>query len=220
MKTLTLATPTLSRDAVAWRICAPGIVAIDVDVRNDHDVPTEADELHIAAAPLGAFIPPRAVARVAVGALEPGERRRVTARVPADELGLSDVDRFAELLAEGVWVGNLHLHFDREPDRIIEVHRAPHLRLGAGRIVIMSIVAGDGTERIRAEAACTHPDWEARVLIVGTMGLVSVHAPARPGSRARVEARMTRETDGKTVPVEFEFECVEGDPSHPDVLAV
>jgi hypothetical protein len=93
------------------------------------------------------------VTRIALGSLEPGRRRRITARVPRALLApapadpnftaiLSDVARNAgltvdpevlDLMARSQWSGNLNVYFDRRPEHAVEVHRAFDLRITAGR---------------------------------------------------------------------------------------
>jgi hypothetical protein len=59
---------------------------------------------------------------------------------------------------------------------------------------------------------CSDEAWHAEVVHAprGAYGVLLVRTPAEPGKRARVTVDVTRTLDGKVVPVEFEFETVDG----------
>ena len=69
-------TPT----SISWRSVG-GEVQISVEVINDSSEQTAPDTLVIEAAAFGAFVPTVPIARIAVDALDPGERREITTTV-------------------------------------------------------------------------------------------------------------------------------------------
>src|SRR5689334_6330263 len=73
--------PVFSRESIRWRGLDPETVEIEIEVDNPESEPTAPGDLVLETAGLGAFVPFRPVTRVALGSLEPGERRRVQARV-------------------------------------------------------------------------------------------------------------------------------------------
>src|SRR3989442_7701959 len=88
--------PTIRREGISWRT-VDGLVELQVDLANQSDEPTEAGELVVEAAPLGAFVPFKPVTRIAAPGLAPRERRRVTAAVPLDRLDALDIRGFSKL---------------------------------------------------------------------------------------------------------------------------
>src|SRR5262245_54876867 len=125
--------PVVSPDDIRWRTVAPGIVEISIDVTNPQDEPTSDLTLVIETAAFGAFVPFEPFARVAVESLEPGERRTISLRVGRDALDavnrtLQGPEAATELvrnLFSGVeWAGNVHVYFDRDAERSVEVHRS------------------------------------------------------------------------------------------------
>src|SRR6185295_4297910 len=81
-----LLSPVITREAVSWRTVAPGIVEIAIDLENPESEPTSPGDLVLETADLGAFVPFRPMTRIALGSMEPGERRRVTARAARKDL--------------------------------------------------------------------------------------------------------------------------------------
>ncbi len=224
--------PLLSREGISWRAVAPGRVEIAVEVSNDGPEPTEAGDLVIEAAAFGAFVPFRPVARIALGSLEPGERRRVAqtvsrrllqgaAAMPTGTMmvhllrrmfGPGPVDaQLVDGLSHAEWIGNLNVYFDRRPDRAVERHCAFGLKVRAGRPLAAMLVLPDVREGFEVETRCSDPDWTADVASFGT-GMAShlVRQPAEAGARAGVTVLVTRTSDGREVPVEFAFETVGG----------
>jgi hypothetical protein len=219
--------PAISREGVTWRTVAPGRVEIDVLLTNDSDGPTLPGELVIETAALGAFVPFTPATRVAVGALEPGGRRRVRTAVAraflpgqgnflpamADALarmpGLSP--QFMGLLRHAEWAGNLNVYFDRQPEQAVEVHRALGLRVRAGRPVALMVDLPHDRADYRVEVRSPSPGWTAEVArLDAAFHFLVVTPPAIAGARAGVTVEATRLKDSRTVPVEFTFETVEG----------
>jgi hypothetical protein len=225
-----LSLPALSREGLSWRSVSPGKVEIAIDLANGSPEPTQEGDLVIEAAPLGAFVPSRPVARVAVGSLDPGERRRVKTLVSRQALnragfipmGRAIGDFFKRLygttldaavietMAQTEWIGNLNVYFDRCPERSVERHCAFRLRIAAGRPVGAMLLL-PGQAECRVETSCTDGAWAADVLRPGDpLCLLLVRPPAEPGRQAGVKVSVTRLRDLRTVPVEFEFETVGG----------
>ncbi|HXX92064.1 MAG TPA: hypothetical protein VEN81_00430 [Planctomycetota bacterium] len=219
--------PTFRRQSITWRTAAPGWVELEILLANDSDKETAPGELVLESAALGAFVPFGPVTRIAVGALEPGDRRRIRARVPRILLpgpgrlvpAMADaLSRLPDLTAEVVdlmkhaeWAGNLNVYFDRRPERAVEVHRAFGLELRAGRPVMFMVDLPSGGSEYRIEVTTTGPDWSA-VLASPVAGIhfLVVTPPGRPGLSGGATVLATRLRDSRTVPVEFTFQTVEG----------
>lgn len=219
--------PALRRESISWRTVAPGRVEIAVDLRNDAPEPTAPGELVIEAAALGAFVPFTPATRVAVGALEPGGRRRVRTTVAraflpgqgnflpamAEALGRMPglTPQFVDLLRHAEWAGNVNVWFDRQPERAVEVHRALGLRVRAGRPVAFMVDLPQSRTDYRVEVRTTDPAWTAQVAaLTGGFHFLVVRPPDLAGVKAGVMVEATRLKDSRTVPVEFTFETVEG----------
>lgn len=219
--------PAIGRESISWRTVAPGRVEIAVDLRNDAPEPTEPGELVIEAAALGAFVPFTPVTRVAVDALEPGGRRRVTIPVAraflpgqgnflpamADALGRMPgmTPQFLDLLQHAEWAGNVNVYFDRQPGRAVEVHRALGLKVRAGKPVAIMVDLPHGRSDYRVDVRTSDPAWTAEVAsLTGAYHFLVVRPPEIPGASAEVIVEATRLGDGRTVPVEFAIETVSG----------
>lgn len=224
--------PTFEACGISWRTVAPGVVEIAVELVNPHDECTEASDLVIAAAPLGAFVPFKPVTRVTAPALQPGERRRVATRVSVSVLEDSPEPMVAKIwepngviiqwiaamwgiepgelgkwMGSSEWLGNLDVHLEAAPGRHVEVHRALGIHVQAGRAAMMWMLVGEDAS---AKATSSDPLWGTEVRCMSGSAILKVQAPAEPGRRTRVVVEFTRAADGKVVPVEFEFETVEG----------
>jgi hypothetical protein len=230
MKSLTLERrvrlfPAFSRESLSWRTVAPGKVEISVELGNDAMELSTPGELVIEAAPFGAFVPFEPFTRVAVGALDPGERRSVTVRVGRRELDrrsarpLGALARdlgipvdLVELLWQSEWIGNLNVYFHDAARSAVERHTAFGLRLRPGRpaCVMIDIPLSERDRNVETEVS--DPSWRADFLPAGLLpvGLLLVRPPDESGSRSLVTARVTRIRDGRTVPVELEFETTRG----------
>ena len=224
--------PSFTREGLSWRSVAPDRVEIAVLVSNDGPESTQPGDLVIEAAALGAFVPFRPVARIALGSLEPGERRRVTTLVPRRVLqgaglmpmarimgdflkrlyGPAGADaRLLDELAHAEWIGNLNVYFDRRPERAVERHCAFGLKVEAGRSLAAMLVLPEPVAGYEVGTSCTSPDWKAEVLRFGPgLACLLVRPPAACGERAGVTVLVTRASDGREVPVEFEFETSAG----------
>jgi hypothetical protein len=215
--------PRLRPDGVSWRM-AGNLLEVDLDLANESSEPTEAGDLVIEAAALGAFVPFVPVARVRVAAFEPFERRRTRvalpqgllrlasiAKVPALQeraFGQEDLLRFYKLVDSGRWAGNLNIYFHRAPEQGVEVHRALEVKVEARHKVSFYFLLGTGDE-YELIATPSDPAWLAEVH--GPLpghGVLIIGPPAAIGARATVAVRVTRVSDGKTVPVVFGFETV------------
>ncbi|HKQ56294.1 MAG TPA: hypothetical protein VJY35_00365 [Candidatus Eisenbacteria bacterium] len=227
--------PAIHPGGISWRTVR-GCLEVSIDLLNASAEPTEDAELVIEAAPLGAFVPFEPGTRIAVAGFEPWERRRVVARIPIEGLrGVTrmlalctqvEIDRLVqagepgyeerieelqgamEALRDAEWAGNLNVYFDRAPEASVEVHRALDLKVEAGRrLLFMFVLPSPGA--YRCEPVGSNPEWGAEVM--RWMGpLLMVTAPAAVGRRASVEVRVTREADGRMVPVVFSFETIAG----------
>lgn len=218
--------PALSPQAISWRTLPRGRVEIAVELLNDRPEPTAPGTLVIEAAALGAFVPNTPVARVAVGSLEPGGRRRVTTAVsrsflpqpggimPAMAEALKRTGQvtaqFLDLLQHAAWAGNVNVYFDRQPERAVEVHRALGLRVRAGSPVAVMVDLPphrSGGYEVRARAA--DPGWTADLgSLTDAFHFLLVKPPDVRGAVGKVTVEATRLTDRRTVPVDFTFETV------------
>lgn len=209
----------LTREGILWRQLDSATVAIEIDVENPFDEPLPPDTLVIEAAPFGAFLPRSPLASVAVDAIEPGERRRIVTEVVV--LDLPESPRWEGAESE-TWIGNLHILFSGRPDEAVERHRAFDTVIPTGQTVAFDVaIVRGGRCRVRCEPLA--PGWSARldslravrtargeaveeaaVLVVEHMVIVSVRAPSAPG-RSDLVMWVTREKDGKSVPIEFEL---------------
>ncbi len=215
----TLLSPALrlSREAISWRSLSRRVVEIAVDVVNGADEPVAPGDLEIAAAPLGAFVPPAPIARVVVGTLEPGERRVITARVdrgqlPAPPTGmgrlfahLTGMDaEFVELLDRAEWDGNIHVNFTGgEP---VEVHRALDIAVQAGQTTAATLFTGPQAVELAVDVR-SKEEWQAKTAKMPGLALLVVTAP-EVVSRAQIVVNVTQPGSGRTVAVEFEFVAI------------
>ncbi|MGH7151052.1 MAG: hypothetical protein ACREIU_10155 [Planctomycetota bacterium] len=205
--------PALSPEGIRWRTVGSDSVEILIDVENPEEEPTEADDLVIQSAPLGAFVPFKPVTRVAVSALAPGERRRLNVLVPRRALAglvLGGLQALFRPLRSLDWIGNLNVHFHKAPERSVEVHRALELRVPPGRKVGVGMILPRDRSQYETEVRCSDDDWQAETMCVSTLSLLVVGPPSTVGSRAEVVVRVTRLRDGKCVPVELTFETTDG----------
>ena len=220
--------PTLRRtkampSSISWRSVGE-MVHISVEVINDSSEQTVPDTLVIEAAAFGAFVPTVPVARIAVDALDPGEQREVTTTVSrellnsATQVGSPDntpdfLPRILNFLVENPashWIGNLNVYFDKASDCAVERHCAFDLKVPAGNGIVATFVVRDDGCTFRTR--CSDEAWSAEVLPSGPSGVAQllVRPPGEPGKRGSVIVDVTRTSDGKVVPVEFEFETVAG----------
>jgi len=219
--------PRLRPEGITWRATGE-FLEVDLELTNESFEPTEAGQLVLEAAALGAFVPFVPVARVRVTAFEPFERRRTSVLIPAASLDAAiaaaasmsappfeaivaaDIQRFYELRRSGQWAGNLNIYFDRAPEAGVEVHRALEIKVEARREVVFAFSL-DPQAEYEMDARPSDPAWAARVRALGCgCGALYVLPPAAIGARARVEVRVTRTRDDATVPVVFGLETVSG----------
>lgn len=214
--------PTIRREGITWRTHGE-MVYIDITLFNDSWQATSEDTLVIEAAPFGAFVPNLPLTQIAVGSLDPGERRTITAPVSRQLLdrltqaGLPDsLIKFHEAmqgLVDGEhhthWIGNLNVYFCSNPEYAVERHCAFHLRVPAGSIIASMFAIKDADE-CTFEVFCREEGWSGKILSGAPHALLAVTTPNMPNMRSNVNVYVTRTSDGKIVPVEFEFETVDG----------
>jgi hypothetical protein len=201
--------PTFCRESVKWHTVAPGWVEIVIDLHNSSSEESSPDNLVIESARLGAFVPFRPVTRVAVPALAPGERRRVSDVLSMNDLGERDMQALRLLNSPGEWIGNLHVYFEKRPEYAVEVHRALNLDLQMGvKNHLMIEVAR--AERCGVQMLCSNPEWHVSTWGLSDTVCLEIMPPALRQSTADLTVLVTRQRDGRTVPVEFSFRSVEG----------
>ena len=214
--------PTIAREYIQWQTLDIGIIEISIELVNGSDEATSDGMLIIEAAPLGAFVPNRPLTRVAVGSLDPGERRSVSVFVSRNALdGASPIplpiDRTVLPKSIGAildatktmhWIGNLNVYFDRDSSHSVERHCAFNLKVPAANQVAAMFLLKDECE---LETSCSSPGWSAKVeCVFGHGALLVVDTPISKGKKSEVRVDAIRRRDGAVVPVEFEFETVEG----------
>lgn len=217
--------PTLRREGVRWRGLDPTTVEVTVEVTNDGESWTEPATLVIEAAAFGAFVPGAPVARTAVGALEPGGRRQVVTQLDRRRLDIANTpllrqsrglisEEMAEALIDAKrhmhWIGNLNVYFENARGQAVERHCAFDLRVPAGCKVAAMMIVMALADECSAVFESTNPQWQGQALLQGPLGLMTVNAPSELGSRTNACVVVTRLRDSKAVPVEFEFETVDG----------
>jgi hypothetical protein len=211
--------------SISWRSVGE-MVQISVEVSNDSSEQTVPDTLVIEAAAFGAFIPTVPIARIAVDALDPGERREITTTVSRTLLDSTTQDAsseaardriteifnsFVQASAGSQWIGNLNVYFDRASDKAVERHCAFDLKVPTGTTIVAAFLVRDDGCTFRTR--CSDDAWSVEVLAIGSSvraAQLFVRTPGDPGKTARVTVDVTRTFDGKVVPVEFEFETVSG----------
>jgi hypothetical protein len=230
-------TPTVIRESICWKDAGDAI-EVSLDVLNLESTRNDELELIIEAAPFGAFVPGKPVARIAVGAMDPGEGRNLTVRLDRstlDQLGLSPI-LFDSARASGAraivdprrhprWIGNLNVYFDRDPDNAIERHCAFNLRVPVATTIAAAFFVKEASP-CEITTATSSSDWSAKVIgnpqappfnPLGSrrsnwhrIRLVSVTTPGQVGNKATVTVDVRRQRDARVVSVEFEFETVQG----------
>ena len=210
--------------SISWRSVGE-MVHISVEVSNDSSEQTAPDTLVIEAAAFGAFVPTVPIARIAVDALDPGERREITTTVSRSLLDSTTQDAprrphwtvsieifnsFLQASAASQWIGNLNVYFDTAADKAVERHCAFDLKVRTDTTIVAAFIVRDDGCTFRTR--CSDDAWSAEILAMRSSGAAQlfVRTPGDPGKTARVTVDVTRTLDGKVVPVEFEFETVSG----------
>ena len=216
----TLVSATLSRESISWRT-AGEMVEVAIEVLNDSDDFTAADRLIIEAAPFGAFVPNVPIAHVAVGSLDPGERRKVSARFPRaflDRLAgvpsglggfLDAIHALMDPKNHVHWIGNLNVYLESDPKGAVERHCAFGLKVPAGSRLAAMFQIIDGLD-CTFETVSSSERWTAEILCPGPTALLAVQTPDEAGEQAQITVEVKRVRDRHVVPVEFEFETVDG----------
>ena len=213
--------PTIRRESISWRT-EGAMVYIDIELANNSWEQTTEDTLVIEAAPFGAFIPNVPITSIAVGSLDPGERRIETIAVrrdvldrfnqPMQNLAQRLVQRFdvqIDPAAHVHWIGNLNVYFESQADRAVERHCAFNLRVPCGSKVVAMFMIQDALD-LTFDVFASDDEWTGEVTNDWSFALLLVDAPNEAGKRAHVTVDVKRNSDGKIVPVEFDFETVEG----------
>lgn len=230
-------TPTVIRESLCWRDTGDAI-EVSLDVLNLESIPNDELELIIEAAPFGAFVPGKPVARIAVGALDPGESRNLTVRLDRptlDQLGLSPI-LYESARASGAraivdprrhprWIGNLNVYFDRDPNNAVERHCAFSLRAPVSTTIAAAFFIKDAGP-CEFTTASSSPGWSATMMgnpklpLTNPFGslrsnrrlvrVVSITTPEQLGDKATITVDVRRVSDERVVSVEFELETVQG----------
>jgi len=207
--------PVLRAKDLTWQVRG-AFLEVAIAMTNPSSETTVPDDLVIEAAAFGAFVPTVPVARVAVSSMEPNERRRVTAQVPMADIEQASalphhLRRFSRILASTHWAGNLNVYFDRAPQDAVEAHRALGLEIPAGQATALEFAVEPGTT-YRIDVAASDPGWRVQSeWLTGLFFAIVVVTPSDVvGARAEVDARVTRTSDGRMVPVTFSFVTVAG----------
>jgi hypothetical protein len=214
---------SISRESISWTANAETVV-VSIELTNNSSEATVPDTLVIEAAPFGAFVPNVPVTSIAVGSMDPGERRTLTTSVPRDLLdrlstsqpwggGVGPFKDAVNALIGGDslthWIGNLNVYFQSDPERAVERHCAFNLKVPAGSRVASMFIVKDASDCV-FKARSSSDLWRAEVM--GTMrhAIMAVQTPDEVGAHSFVTIDVIRTVDGKVVPVEFEFETVAG----------
>ena len=215
--------PTMSRESITWRTIGE-VVEVRIELINDSVLPTTPDNLIIEAAAFGAFVPNEPVARIAVGSLDPGERRTEIAYLQREQLDriaqspLGAMGRIFRSMFDGVldapshmhFIGNMNVYFESAPERAVERHHAFDLRVPAGSRIGAAFMIKEAPEWT-IEVNSSDPEWGYdHKNLHSTCCVLAIDAPREVGRHAAVIVNVTRTNDGRVVPVEFEFETVDG----------
>jgi len=219
---------SLTRERITWRTIGSE-VEILIDLVNEESEATEPGTLVIEAAPLGAFVPGRLVAKVPVGAIAAGGFLRVARSVARTALPASDLRRIAmdggfgpnfppdglDLITTTQWAGNLNVWFESAPEQAVEVHRALDLKVAAGRYTAVGVYAPDSRAGFHVDVECMGAGWMAEVVHPPGRGVavVAVGTPVA-GRRAVVNLWVTRVSDNRHVLVELACQSIDGPSDH------
>jgi hypothetical protein len=215
--------PSIRRESISWRTDGDHVV-ISIELANYSNEPTAQDTLVIEAAPFGAFVPNVPITSIAIGSLDPGERRTESVAILRDTLDEVSDPSMQEVMADAIrmsfnvmidpkshlhWVGNLNVYFESAPECATERHCAFGLRVPAGSKIAAGFDVEDAVDYTFAVYASDNA-WQGNVVAREPFALLLVDAPHEVGRRAKVTVDVRRTRDGKVVPVEFEFETVKG----------
>lgn len=214
--------PTLRREAISWRANGD-MVEISIELVNDSFERTESDVLVIEAAPFGAFIPNVPITSIAVGSMDPGERRTETVAVARNLLdrvaanpwntalsqATGDIDALVRPDANVHWIGNLNVYFATQPDRAVERHCAFNLKVPAGSRIVSAFMIRDKMD-CRVEFSGLADGWIGQLMRPAPYAVISILTPEGISERAHVTVNVIDNSDGRVVPVEFDFETVDG----------
>lgn len=219
------ALPTFRRRDITWRWADAKTLEVSIELRNETNVPTDPAVLVVDVAGFGAFIPFAPGTRIAVGGMDPRERRTARGTIPSARLPRTNVrvapSAFARLIAGIIsgraetcdetgllrrWVGNVNVYFDRHADAAVERHTAFGLTVPT-RSVSHFHAATMSNDLRWLEARVSDPDWAVEASLVGSSHvLISVTSPDAGGRSCDVVVELTREPDGRTVPIEWSFD--------------
>jgi hypothetical protein len=215
--------PLLSSEGVRWRTQASA-VRIEIDLLNAGLAPTLPAQLVVEAALFGAFADGYPVGAIAVGALEPGEQRRVALDIEFSDLPALRADPLSDqtlraLEREGFtgtafgrfhgWAGNVGVWFDGDPTPMVHVHRSPKIELIEGGSTGVAFYLPPERSGYDFEVRSSEPGWRALVFRnTESQAALVVRAP-RAGAHTHVDVDVIRRSDRSSVRVEFEFDSIE-----------
>lgn len=220
--------PRLVRNSLTWFNIDEDTVQLSVAVRNFSMEPTGTQKLIIEAAPFGAFIPHTPIGEISIGALRPMETRTLTTQIP-----LSDLNRVAPTRLDAAeiilrhfpdarvlidptkarhWIGNFNVYFEDNPRGAVERHCAFELKVPAETNVVgMFILFSRTPSDFAVSAKSTNPEWKPDCSLRHRMSAhMNVVTPSIVGSKSTIAFDVERKYDRKVVPVEFDFETVNG----------
>lgn len=215
--------PSIRRESISWRTDGDHVV-ISIELANYSTEPTAEDTLVIEAASFGAFVPNVPITSIAIGSLDPGERRTESVAILRDSLNQFNNPPAPRVMGAAIrnafnveidpkshvhWIGNLNVYFESAPERSVERHCAFGLRVPAGSKIAAGFSVIGAQDRTTFDVFTSDDAWSGEGVSGGSCGLLLVHAPQEIGKRAEVTVEVRRGSDGKIVPIEFDFETVE-----------
>jgi len=195
--------PFLDPEAISWAMEGSDHIELHIDLENLFDEPTMLTTLVVEKAPLGAFLPYRPAARLFVPILATLETKRITARIPVDDV--PDLNRASE------WGGSLRLYYEGAEARAVEVHRCRRLLVVPSRTTRYDICLPATDDRYRLRAISADPEWTAEVDRTRErhgpydLRVLTVHSPVATDRLADIEVEVQRRYDGAVATLEFEL---------------
>lgn len=200
-------------------------LSVGFDAENPSDKPSRPVTVGIGLAGFGAFLPSRLVDEVVVPMLQPGGTLRVQHDLPAQVALPEAPAQLRTLLPEDPsqvpWAGSVSLWLEGRPRVERQSARLRCLNPGATSIAV-ALVHTEPDERLAFASETPAPGWEVRLGYAGQSPLAegawiaaprptpaTLHVAIRPSLSAtgqgRVTVHVTRASDGRCVPVEFEL---------------
>ena len=215
--------PVVRRETLTWSGGSgdtPLCVALDAE--NPSDRPSRPVEASLLVAPFGAFLRGARLGSVTIPLLPPGGRAHVEQAFPGAVLPPAPDGLLPLLGNERHFAGNLELWMEGRPH--VERHRArlQVLRPGVTSFAYAGVHAAEG-ESLAFSWTSSGLDWAVELDYAGRRPLVPGDwVPARTGTstlfvairppldsdgHGGVSIEVTRRSDGRSVPVEFELEA-------------